>query len=226
MSTISPIVLGWSGGKDSMFALHELQREGAYRVTTLLTTVSGAEPRVSAHGVRVGLVEQQARALGLPLQTLHLPERPADEAYTAALQQALVRHRGAGTRAIAHGDLALEDVRAYRERLAERLGMTARFPLWGRDTALLAHEFVRLGYRALVVCVDRTRLPEEFLGRPYDAEFLRDLPPGVDPAGENGEFHTFVHDGPLFHAALDVHPGERFDPDDRFAMCELRPVGN
>jgi uncharacterized protein (TIGR00290 family) len=207
-----------------MLALHELQRQGRRRVAALLTTVAGEELRVSGHGVRAEVVDEQARSLGFPLHTLETPDRPTNEAYEAALGGALARYRGAGMREIAYGDLALEDVRAYRERVAASIGMTARFPLWGRDTALLAHEFLRLGYRAVVCCVDRTRLSDDFAGRPYDAEFIRDLPPGIDPAGEGGEFHTFVFDGPLFRVPVELRPGPVFLHDERFAVCELRPA--
>jgi uncharacterized protein (TIGR00290 family) len=218
---MDPILLAWSGGKDSMLTLHELQRESASRVAALLTTVVEDSQRVSSHGVPRALVEQQAHSLGYALEIVTLPAQASNEQYTQAWGPMLARYRGAGVKQIAFGDLALEDVRAFREAQVARFGMSARFPLWQRETDTLAREFLRLDYRAVVACVDTGRLPAELAGQPYDEAFLGRLPQGVDPAGENGEFHTFVHDGPLFRQPIRFEQGEAFLMDDRFAVREL-----
>jgi uncharacterized protein (TIGR00290 family) len=220
---MEPILLAWSGGKDSMLLLHELQREAAYRVAALVTTVDEATDRVSGHGVPRTLIEEQARALGLPVEIVGLPPHPSNALYREAWGQVLARFRGAGIKAIAYGDLLLADVREFRETLSAKLGMRASFPLWDRDTGLLAWEFLRLGHRATIASVDTERLPADLAGREYDDAFLQALPPSADPAGEHGEFHTFVYDGPLFRRPVGFERGEVFLQHGRFAVCDLRP---
>lgn len=213
-----PALVSWSGGKDSALALHAALADPSLRVTSLLTTVTDEYDRVSMHGVRRALLEAQARAVQLPLDVVRIPPACSNQAYEAAMTTALARHRDAGVREVVFGDLFLRDVREYRERLLAPLGMTAVFPLWGRDTAALAREFVALGFRATLVCVDPRQLDPAFCGRPYDEALLRDLPPGADACGENGEFHTFVYDGPVFARAVAVSAGEVVERDGfRFA---------
>jgi uncharacterized protein (TIGR00290 family) len=203
------LALAWSGGKDSSLALQALREAGEPPVALLTTVTEGVE-RISVHGVRRELLLAQAAATGLPLVEARIPLPCPNEAYAAAMQEALATPVLRDVPEIAFGDLFLADVRAYRE---ERLAAAdpprrGRFPLWGRDTLALAHAFVAAGFEAIVVSVDPGQLDPVFAGRAYDTAFLDDLPDGVDPCGENGEFHTFVHAGPIFTASLTVRVGE------------------
>ena len=190
-------------------ALAALRRRAGLEVAGLLTTVNRDADRVSMHGVRRELLAAQAAALGLSLVEVPIPARCTNEEYERQMAAALARLRSAGVVAVAFGDLCLEDVRAYRERQMARAAMDALFPLWGRDTAASARAAIAAGVRAVLVCVDGRRLGPEWLGRPYDQRLLAELPAGVDPCGENGEFHTFVYDGPGFRAPVRFRPGER-----------------
>jgi uncharacterized protein (TIGR00290 family) len=216
-----PIILSWSGGKDSALALHQLGGSTRFRVAGLLTTVTEDYDRISMHGVRRRLLERQVEALGLPLTTVGIPPAAANQAYEERMGAALAGLREGGVRTVAFGDLFLEDIRRYRETMLAGAGMAATFPLWGRDTAALAREFLALGFRAVVTCVDCQQLDGAFVGRDYDAAFLHDLPPGVDPCGENGEFHTFVFDGPGFREPVPLRRGEVVLRDERFWFCDL-----
>ncbi|WP_089320794.1 diphthine--ammonia ligase [Pontibacter ummariensis] len=204
-----PSIFNWSGGKDSTLCLHHLLKEKKYQVHSLLTTLGGATGRVSMHGVRQELLKQQAFSLGLPLQEVMLPEQASMSAYNEAMEQALQPLKQAGIAHAVFGDINLEDLRMYREQQLQQVSMQAVFPLWGRDTLELAQEFISLGYRAVVVCVNERLLDSSFVGRHFDEAFLQDLPSTVDPAGENGEFHTFVFDGPLFKAPVHYTLGEK-----------------
>jgi uncharacterized protein (TIGR00290 family) len=219
---IEPVVLAWSGGKDSALALRAL-REAGTEVACLLTTVTQPYDRVSVHGVRRALLEAQVRSLGLPLATATLPPDCDNAAYEAAFAAALEPWRERGVRTVAFGDLFLEDIRRYREEQLATLGMRATFPLWEEDTGELARDFLALGYRAVLTVVDTEVLDAGFAGRDYDAELLRDLPEGVDPCGENGEFHTFVYDGSDFTGVVRFERGETVLRDERFAFRELLP---
>jgi uncharacterized protein (TIGR00290 family) len=203
------LALAWSGGKDSALALQAL-RDGGEEPAALLTTVTEGVERVSIHGVRRDLLAAQAAAAGLPLVEARIPLPCPNEAYEAAMTRALDAPLLRAVPEIAFGDLFLADVRAYREeRLASaRPPRRARFPLWGRDTATLARAFVAAGFAAIIVSVDPRQLDPAFAGRAFDQALLDDLPAGVDPCGENGEFHTFVHAGPIFAAPLAVEVGE------------------
>ena len=195
--TAGQVAVAWSGGKDSALALAALRRSGV-GVAALLTTFTDAYDRVSMHGVRRALVRDQAAAAGVQLVEVGIPARCSAEVYAARMGAALRAPPLAELEVVASGDLFLEDVRASREALLARAGKSAVFPLWGLDTAALARSFVEDGFEAYVVCVDPRRLGESFAGRAYDAAFIEDLPAAVDPCGENGEFHTFVHRGPCF----------------------------
>jgi len=217
------VLLAWSGGKDSALALREVVHDGRYRVAALLTTVTGEYDRISMHGVRRTLLERQAESLRLPLEQVVISPGATNDEYEgkmAATLQAL-RDRVPGLDTVVFGDLFLADIRAYRERMLGRIGMRALFPLWLRDTRVLADEFVRLGYRAVLVCVDADQLAGEFAGREFDAELLRDIPSTVDPCGENGEFHTFVYAGPGFRHAVRHARGPVVVRDRRFVYCDL-----
>jgi uncharacterized protein (TIGR00290 family) len=221
-----PIVLSWSGGKDSSLALAALQHDERFEVVALLTSVTRDYDRVSIHGVRRALLHAQAKGVGLPLFELTLDAPSSNEAYESAFRLAVERLRVAfpGLRRLAFGDLFLTDVRAYRERLTASIGIEAEFPLWGRDTAELADEFVAAGYRAHLVCVDTQQLPPHFAGREFDDALLQALPTTVDRCGERGEFHTFVSDGPIFAEPVAVTLGEIVLRDERFAYCDLLPA--
>lgn len=206
------VLLSWSGGKDSALALYHLRRLGQYDVVGLLTTVAAEYRRVSHHGVREELLDQQAAALGLPLDKLHIPTNAAlpctHELFVQMMGEKLTAYHNAGVSLVAHGDIFLEDLRRYRETNLARLGMRGLFPHWHRDTAELLHEFIRLGFRAVLTCVDGQKLEAAFAGRELDLALARDLPPGVDPYGEYGEYHSFVYDGPLFNHPIGIRRGD------------------
>ena len=206
--TARPVALAWSGGKDSALALGALRREGT-TVAALLTTFTDDYDRVSMHGVRRALVRDQAAAAGIPLVEVGIPAGCVDEVYAARMEAAFRSPPLTELDAVASGDLFLEDVRAYREERLASVGKSALFPLWGRDTTALARSFVEDGYEAYVVCVDTSMLDASFAGRKYDASLLNDLPPGIDPCGENGEFHSFVYAGPCFDRPVPCQVGEQ-----------------
>jgi uncharacterized protein (TIGR00290 family) len=214
------ILLSWSGGKDSALALEALRASGAWEVASLLTTVARSTQRISMHGVSRALLERQARALGLPLEVIELPTPCPGEEYAECMSNALLAWRERGVRHVACGDLFLADLRAWREHNLATIGMKGVFPLWGRDTRALTSDFVARGYRAILCCVDTRKLPADFAGRALDRALLDELPAGVDPAGENGEYHSFVHGGPLFASDLRIELGERVERDG-FAWREL-----
>jgi uncharacterized protein (TIGR00290 family) len=219
-----PVLMSWSGGKDSALALREIRRGRRFDVRALLTTVTEGYDRISMHGVRRVLLEAQAAALGVPLHAVEIPQACTNDEYARRMEAALLVHREEGVRDVVFGDIFLEDVRRYREENLAAAGMRAHFPLWGRETAALARAFVRDGFRAVTVCVDGEQLDRRFLGRTVDAEFLADLPPAADPCGENGEFHTFVSDGPGFRCAVEYTVGEEVLREGRFWYRDLLPA--
>ncbi|UPW01933.1 adenine nucleotide alpha hydrolase [Halorussus gelatinilyticus] len=200
-------VLSWSGGKDASYALWQLRNAGE-RVTELLTTVSAATDRSSMHGVRRGLYERQAAAVGLPIRFVELPSDADNDEYEERMAEVTAEYENRGVERIAFADLYLEDVRAYREARFADTDLSGHWPIWGRDTETVAREFAEQ-FAATVVAVDDDALDASFAGRRFDTDFLADLPDGVDPCGENGEFHTFVHDGPIFDRPVSVETGER-----------------
>lgn len=224
--TREPVILSWSGGKDSSLALAALRADPRYEVVALLTSITRGYERVSIHGVRRALLEAQAAAIGLPLLELALDPACSNAAYEAAFLAALAdaRQRYPSARHVAFGDLFLADVRAYRERLLAGTGFAPLFPLWGRETGTLARAFIAAGYAARLVCVDTTQLSADFSGRPFDAALLAELPPSVDPCGERGEFHTFVWRGPILRAEVPITVGDVVLREHRFAFCDLLPA--
>ena len=216
------VLFCWSGGKDSAMALHALRAAGDGRITALLTTITEEYDRISMHGVRRALLERQAESLGLPLHAVLIPPQCINTTYEERMKEALAQHFARGVRRVAFGDIFLEDLRVYREKNLAQVGMQALFPIWKRDTRELAREFVRMGFRAITVCVDPRVLDASFAGRELDASFFADLPPAVDPCGENGEFHTFVFDGPVFEAPIAFRVGEKVMRDG-FCFCDLLP---
>lgn len=216
-------LLAWSSGKDSAWALHTLGQRADVEVVGLLTTINEAHDRVAMHAVRRSLLEAQARAAGLPLWPVPIPHPCSNEAYEAAMDAVIRRARDSGVGAIAFGDLFLEDVRRYRERQMAGSGLELLFPLWGRDTRALAEEMLEGGLRAWITCVDPRALQASFAGRAFDHALLSDLPAGVDPCGENGEFHTFACAGPMFGRAVAVRAGEVVTREG-FVFADLLPA--
>jgi uncharacterized protein (TIGR00290 family) len=218
-------ILSWSGGKDSALTLQALRADPGIRIVGLLTSVTQAYDRISVHGVRRQLLQSQVAALELPLQVLELDACCSNEAYEKAFHSALsaVRRQHPGLAAVAFGDLFLQDVRAYRERLLAGTGLTPLFPLWGLDTRALARRFIADGFAARLVCVDTTQLSGGFAGRAFDRELLDEFPSAVDPCGERGEFHTFVSMGPGFSEPVGYSVGECVLRDGRFMYTELLP---
>jgi uncharacterized protein (TIGR00290 family) len=204
-----PTVLMWSGGKDSALALDRVQRAGTHRVVALVTTINAQYRRVSMHGVREELLTQQADAIGLPLEKMYVGGQSSNEEYAAALGAILREHRARGVGAVIFGDIFLEDLRRWREALLSQWGLTGVFPLWKQDSRALYREFLARGFKALTCCVNDAWLDESHVGRSLDEEFPDSLPVGVDPCGENGEFHSFVHDGPVFGRPVPVRVGQK-----------------
>ncbi len=214
-------LFAWSGGKDSALALYQVQRQANIEIAALLTTVTEGYERLSMHGVRRELLVAQANALGYPLEEVRIPPQCTNEIYEQRMQQALEKYQQLGVTHTVFGDLFLTEVRAYREERLGRIGMQGLFPLWGRNTTELAREFIHLGFRAIIVCVDTTVLNDSFTAREYDEDLLNALPSNVDPCGENGEFHTFVYDGPIFHQPIPIERGEKVLREARFSYCDL-----
>jgi uncharacterized protein (TIGR00290 family) len=221
-----PILLSWSGGKDAAWTLHTLRGRPDVEVVALLTTVTEGFERIAMHGIRRDILQAQAGATGLPLIEARIPQQCDNARYEAAFATALAhaRARWPELQTIAFGDLFLEDVRAWRETLCARLDWNIETPLFGANTATLAREMIEGGLRATLCCVDTTQLAGEFSGREFDAALLDDLPAGVDPCGERGEFHTCVHAGPMFAHPLAVRTGERVLREERFTYTDLERV--
>jgi uncharacterized protein (TIGR00290 family) len=215
--------LSWSSGKDSAWSLEVLRRRGEVHVTGLFTTLNAAFDRVAMHAVRRGLVEAQAQAAGLDLRLIEIPYPCPNLEYERIMGAFVAEARAEGVEAMAFGDLFLADIRAYRERQLAGSGIEPLFPLWQRETRALAHEMIDGGLEAHMTCVDPRKLDASFAGRRFDARFLADLPGGVDPCGENGEFHSFVAAGPMFREAVAVRAGEVTERDG-FVFADLLPV--
>lgn len=204
MTDVRSTALMWSGGKDAALALEVLRADASTAVEALVTTIIEEAETVTMHGVPLALIEAQAAALDLPLHVMRVPPSPSNTTYEERLERALAPLLARRITAVAAGDLLLEDVRAYRADLLQRLGADPLFPIWGRDTAVLVRHFIDAGFRAVVTSVDTEQLSADFVGRTFDARFLHDLPDTVDSCGERGAFHTFVYDGPLFTCAVPV----------------------
>jgi uncharacterized protein (TIGR00290 family) len=215
-----PILFCWSGGKDSAMALHALLQQNEFRVVALLTTVTEGYERISMHGVRRKLLQEQAKSIGLPLHEVLIPPTCVNPTYEARMEAALRIYLERGVRKVAFGDIFLEDLRAYREEKLARIGMTAIFPIWKKDTRELIRSFHAEGFRSVAVCVDPKVLDRSFAGRELDESFFRDLPASADYCGENGEFHTFAFDGPIFSEPVDFQIGEVVERDG-FVFCDL-----
>ncbi len=213
-------VVSWSSGKDSALALHEVQRSGEIEVVGILTTITTAFGRVSMHGVREALLDQQALALGLRCWKVPIPSPCPNEVYEREMARVLGELQELGVTAAVFGDLFLEDIRRYREARLAEVGIRGVFPLWGRRTDALARAMIDVGIRATLTCIDPRKLDRSFAGRTFDASLLADLPATVDPCGENGEFHTFTWAGPMFSGPIPVRVGEVVDRDG-FVFADL-----
>jgi uncharacterized protein (TIGR00290 family) len=220
----SQVLLSWSGGKDAAWTLHTLRQRGEFDVVGLVTTVTEGFERIAMHGIRREILHAQAQAAGLPVIEARLPQQADNATYEASFAAALAQARKifAGVAHIAFGDLFLADVKTYRDALCARLGWTPVYPLFGRDTRQLAGEMMAGGLRAILCCVDIQQLDSEYSGAEYDADLLANLPDGVDPCGERGEFHTCVYAGPMFHRPLPLQSGEHLLRESRFAYTDLR----
>jgi uncharacterized protein (TIGR00290 family) len=221
----TPVVMSWSGGKDSAMALHVLLQAREYNVIGLMTTVSEEYQRISHHGVREALLEEQARAIGIPLEKVYLPSGEpggcTNDVYEAIMSRVMADYKARGVETVAFGDLFLEDLRAWREANLAKADMRGIFPIWKRNTTKVAHEVIQLGYKAYLSCVE-PKVGSGFVGRLYDQEFLQLLPSEIDPCGENGEFHSFVFDGPIFRRPVSVRVGEIVTRDGRY-YADLLP---
>ncbi|MBS1946657.1 MAG: diphthine--ammonia ligase [Bacteroidetes bacterium] len=226
--------MNWSGGKDSALCLHEAFVSGQFYISHLLTSVNSVHGRVSMHGVRKSLLEAQANAIGIPLATIDLPEQPGMEEYETAMMRKANELKKYGCTHALFGDIFLEDLKAYREKKLSEAGIDCIFPLWKKNTRALIREFIDLGFKAIIVCVNEKWLDKSFCGRIIDKNFLDDLPGGVDPCGENGEFHSFVFEAPVFKAPIAFKRGDivykkykgpgNGEPGTGFYFCDLLPA--
>jgi len=216
-------IVSWSSGKDSAWALYEASRNPDLKIVGLLTTITESFNRISMHGVRVELLEAQALSLGLPLFKIPIPFPCPNEIYESAMGKALDRAKAEGITRIVFGDLYLEDIRKYRESKLTGSGIEGVWPIWLQDTRVLSHRMVEAGLKATIACLDPRRLPRKFAGRSYDAQLLNDLPEGVDPCAENGEFHTFAWDGPMFPQPVRINVGETVEREG-FVFTDLIPA--
>ena len=221
---VEKLLFTWSGGKDSTMALYELQMTHGYEIAALLTTITEDYDRVSIHGIRQILLERQADSLGFPLEKVFISKNASNEEYEYKMRDILEKYLSAGVSSVAFGDIFLEEVRKYRQDNLSKIGMTAIFPIWGRNTTELAHRFIDLGFKAVITCVDSNVLDRTFVGRVFDEQFLSELPSSIDPCGENGEFHSFVYDGPIFRKRILHTIGEVILRDNRFYYCDLIPT--
>jgi len=218
------VVLSWSGGKDSAMTAYHLLASQKYEIATLLTTVTEDFDRISMHGVRRDLLEQQAESLAIPLHTIMIPKDCSNEIYEARMREALSHFKARGITKIAFGDLFLHDVKHYRDERLTQAGMTGLYPIWMRDTDELVRTFIGLGFKAILACVDTQAIDASFAGRELDYQLLRDLPEDADPCGENGEYHSFVYAGPIFKKAIPCRAGERVMRTARFNYCDIMPA--
>jgi len=215
------ILFSWSGGKDSALALHSLKNWREIEIVALLTTVTADYDRISMHGVRKELLEKQVESIGLTLEKIIISKKSSNEEYEEKMKATLLKYRDAGVNTIAFGDIFLEDLKKYREENLAKIGMKGIFPLWKQDSYILAKTFIGLEFKAVLTCVDSKQLDGNFCGREYDTSLLNDLPKGVDPCGENGEFHSFVYDGPIFKNEIPFARGDIVVRENQFYFCDL-----
>lgn len=223
MASKEKVLLCWSGGKDSALTVAQIQRAGRYEIVALLTNITSDYDRVSMHGIPTSLLERQAESLGYPLEKVFIKAGADNAEYEARMSELLLSYRSRGVRDVAFGDLFLQDVRQYREDNLAKINMRAVFPLWLKPTSQLAKDFVDAGFRAVITSVDSEKLDGKFAGRQFDEQFLADLPDGVDPCGENGEFHSFIYAGPIFSQPIGHTLGQTVVRENRFYFTDLLP---
>ncbi len=214
-------IFSWSSGKDSALALHKIIEEKEYEIVSLVTTVTEDYGRVSMHGLRVELLDLQAKSIGLPLKKIFIPKQCTNEIYENCFNNGLSKFMDSGIKNIIFGDIFLEDVRDYRLKQMDKIGMKCVFPIWHEKSTDLAERFIDKGFRAKTICVDSEVLPIQFAGREYDRDFLSELPENIDKCGENGEFHTFTYDGPYFNYRIDCKAGSIVLRNKRFYYCDI-----
>jgi uncharacterized protein (TIGR00290 family) len=220
-ATLELVLMSWSGGKDSAMALSEILKSANYRIAAVLTTVTEGYDRISMHGVRRSILRLQVECIGIPIEEVFISNNSSNEEYETNMRKALTMYRNIGVTSVVFGDIFLEDLRKYRVDKLALLNMKCIFPLWKRDTKELAHSFIKAGFKAVTTCVDTKVLGRKFVGREIDEAFLSELPPNVDPCGENGEYHSFVYDGPIFKKRVPFGHGERILREERFYYCDL-----
>jgi len=217
-------LLSWSGGKDSALALNRIKNDENYRLVAFLTSLTEDYNRISMHGIRQVLLERQVESLGLPLESVYISKNSSNAEYESKMRSVLNKFIKNGVTSVVFGDVHLEDVRKYREENLSRIGMKAVFPLWGSDTSDLATEFIDLGFKAIITCIDSKFLDKKLVGREFDKAFLSELPTNVDPCGEKGEFHSFVYAGPIFKKEISFKKGRIVRRNNRFFFCDLIPT--
>ena len=220
------VLFSWSGGKDSALAFYELQKNETYEIVALLTTINSDYDRICMHGIRTSLLEMQADSIGLSLEKVSITKDTTNEQYENKIREVLEIFLAAGIKTVAFGDIFLEDLRDFRENNLAKIGMKGIFPLWKKDTVALANSFIETGFEAIITCIDSKCLDKKFAGMSFDKKFLSALPPAVDPCGENGEFHSFVYDGPIFKYRIEQKIGKIVLRENRFYFCDLLPNNN
>ncbi len=220
------VIFSWSGGKDSALALYELQKTKNYEIVSLLTTITRDYDRISMHGVRTILLEMQAQSLGIPLEKVFITKDATNEQYERKMWEVMTKYLAAGISSVVFGDIFLEDLRKYREDNLSKIGMKGIFPIWKRNTAELAHAFIDSRFKAVITCIDSNLLDKKFIGKTFDEHFLSRLPSTIDPCGENGEFHSFVYDGPIFRDRILHTTGKVVLRENRFYYCDVLPLRN
>jgi uncharacterized protein (TIGR00290 family) len=217
------VLVSWSGGKDGAVALYEILESQGYQIDALLTTVTEDYDRISMHGVQRILLERQVDSLGFPLEEVFISRNASNEEYESHMVRVLTRYKEKGVTSVVFGDIFLEDLREYRESNLAKIGMKGIFPLWKKDTKKIAYSLILLGFKAVTTCVDTNALDRRFVGKVIDEQFLSELPKMVDPCGENGEYHSFVYDGPIFKKRVSYTLGEVVLRENRFCYCDLIP---
>jgi len=217
------ILLSWSGGKDSALALYEIKKNKIYEISALLTVLTSEYDRISMHGVRKELLERQVHALRLPLKKVLIKKNATSGDYEEKIKKILNEYVKNGISAVAFGDVNLLDVREYREKNLDKIGIKGIFPLWKNDSLDLANRFIELGFKSIITCVDSKTLDPKFIGRDFDYKLLSELPSSVDPIGENGEFHSFVYEGPIFKEKISFKIGKIVLRNERFCYVDLLP---
>jgi len=221
---VEKVLISWSGGKDCALALHDILSNKEYQVAGLLTTITGNNDRIDMHDVRFSMLERQAESLGLSLEEVSISSHTSNADYEPSLVQTLRKYKESGVTSVVFGDIFREDLRKYRELNLARLRMKGIFPLWKRDNFQLMESFITLGFKAIIVSINTHALSGQFVGRTIDWKFMFDFPKSANVCGENGEYHTFVYDGPIFKRGIPYKVGETFLRDNHFNYCDLIPV--